>query len=62
MDPVACVARILSLIADHEGEEAVEACRDLRGWIARGGFRPHGWTAEQCAAFLTMAWATAEAI
>ena len=55
MDPVACVARILSLIAAHDGEEARFACDDLRGWIAGGGFRPHGWTREEMSAFLRAA-------
>lgn len=62
MDPVACVARILSLIASHDGAEARHACNDLRAWIRQGGFRPHGWTPNQCAAFLTMAYATADVI
>lgn len=62
MDPVACVARILSLIAAHDGEEARAACDDLRDWIARGGLRPHGWTPAECAAFLTMSYVIADAI
>lgn len=41
MDPNACLRRIAD--ADTRSE-VTDACRDLAGWIARGGFEPD-WSA-----------------
>jgi len=44
VDPEACVRRILAACGDGEDAvevaEFVEACEDLAGWLARGGFVP----------------------
>jgi len=40
MDPNACLERLLDAVETNDSEEAVEAARDLLGWMARGGAPP----------------------
>ena len=55
MDPAACVREFLSALARRDIDAAHEACRNLREWVARGGFIPYGWTREEMSAFLRAA-------
>ena len=40
MDPQATWTRLLEAWKDHDWEELQEAARDLKRWMARGGFPP----------------------
>ena len=41
MDPQACLERFLNALEDNDLREAAEAKRDLRAWLANGGFEPN---------------------
>lgn len=40
MDPNACMTRLLDAVREHDYFEALNAARDLRGWLDGGGFLP----------------------
>ena len=52
MDPDACLARHWAALAEGDLAEAREAARDLKRWIASGGFEPT-WDADERAAVLS---------
>ncbi len=62
MDPEYVAGLILTLIAEGDAEAARESCDDFREWIRKGGHRPFDWTPAQCAAFVTMAYATCDGL
>jgi len=58
MDPEACVRRVLAACGDGKRpadiDEFVEACEDLAGWLARGGFVPSNIKAIQSSMLLLL--------
>lgn len=44
MDPTACWHRYLDCLVEEELSDADDALSDLRYWLDRGGFPPHGFT------------------